>query len=202
MRTLVLGLVLGLAGCGSVEFGGKEKGASEDSPRATSYLVQDAAALPACDESSEGWLVYVKAESKMKACSGGAWTDVDLKIPQEMKIAGTMNCTGMLKDTVVMANYNLTQFTSGDTFVSFQVSTPAAASTNSIFYGAKQAGNADASINAPLDASGELTGGYFTAKINRTNGVVTILYKDSEFAGDLTWDIPISSCVANDFTKS
>lgn len=44
-----------------------------------SMLVADAGALPACDASAEGWLIYLKAEAKFQTCSEGKWADVDIK---------------------------------------------------------------------------------------------------------------------------
>lgn len=52
-------------------------------------LVQDAASLPACDATTEGKLVYVKASSEFEVCGGGAWAVIDLK-----GIAGTAGIAG------------------------------------------------------------------------------------------------------------
>jgi hypothetical protein len=44
-----------------------------------SLAVADVAALPACDASAEGWLVYVKAAASFQACIGGAWQAIEIK---------------------------------------------------------------------------------------------------------------------------
>lgn len=76
MRFIVLALALAFSGCG------KEDDKSEDSIEVKpSMLVQDAASLPSCDAASEGWVVYIKAESKLVACSASAWTDAPLGSP-------------------------------------------------------------------------------------------------------------------------
>lgn len=89
MKVVSLLVAVALVGCGSANFGGKggdNKDDGEDTPPAPtapashhSMLVQSAAALPACDASAEGWLVYLSAEAKFQACQSGAWVDAVIK---------------------------------------------------------------------------------------------------------------------------
>jgi hypothetical protein len=47
----------------------------------TSYYLDSAADLPACDAGAQGWLVYLKDPGEFQACEDGAWTVVDIQGP-------------------------------------------------------------------------------------------------------------------------
>lgn len=98
MRAIILGLTV-LMGCGSAaKFEGKAHESGSQAPTQApaqppapgaqgvdksgtsgAMAVVDAAALPVCDATSEGRLVYLKAETKFQTCSSGAWADISIK---------------------------------------------------------------------------------------------------------------------------
>lgn len=77
MRFIALITLLAVAsGCG----GGSEEGDAESATaKHHSLYIADATALPECSAEAEGWLVYLKAESKFMACSSGVWEEVAIK---------------------------------------------------------------------------------------------------------------------------
>lgn len=89
MKTFLLLATL-LTACGSGD-GGKSDGPAvtaqgeqekpEPAEQTKQYaeLVENAAALPACDATIEGRIAYVKAEATLQACAAGAWSVIDLK---------------------------------------------------------------------------------------------------------------------------
>lgn len=89
-----LGMMI-LAGCGQGDQG-TGMAASQPAPsqvqqtgtQTARYYVQDSD-LPACDASTDHWLVYVASSRTFKACNGGTWTVVDVTGP-----AGATGATG------------------------------------------------------------------------------------------------------------
>lgn len=82
-----LWLVLLAFGCGSDDGGSSGSGGAGHS-----FAVADESALPTCDAAAEGWIAYVKAESALKACTGGTWTDA----PIGSAIKETWDCPASL----------------------------------------------------------------------------------------------------------
>lgn len=136
MKSIIF-LISVLSACGTEKKdGGSDDGAPQDQqppPAAAeqhhSLLVQDATALPACDATAEGWLVYLKAEAKFQACSSGAWADVAVTttpatptsvIAEEYVCDGTedLNPDADVVEKALVAV--VTKFTSGDYFISCQ----------------------------------------------------------------------------------
>jgi hypothetical protein len=75
---LVLGFTTIACGDGGGDGGADAPPLSKDG----ALYIQDAGALPECNAEAEGRLAYVKAEATFKACSGGAWANVDVKGPK------------------------------------------------------------------------------------------------------------------------
>lgn len=85
------GLMLLLTACGQNQGGGsenetslvaqgeQEQPADEQQPKQYAELVDNAAALAACDATTEGRIAYVKADATLQACAAGAWSVIDLK---------------------------------------------------------------------------------------------------------------------------
>lgn len=161
-----------------------------------SLLIEDAAALPPCDEAGENWLVYVKAESKFKTCAAGAWTDVDLK-PFQNRIVGSIGCGGELEDTGVWFSYNAAQMASGDVFVNGSISEGSIEVGNTAYFSVQQNGFLTAPVLFNFDLSGDSNGGYFTISLDRASLKVTIRYKDSD--GDKQWVQTPDTCVVNQY---
>lgn len=143
MRFVVLALILVLISCG------KDDGGSDDTAglNHNAFLVQDAASLPACDAESEGWIIYVKADTKLVTCAAGAWADAPLGSGSGSFIEKRYGCEQAKDDVDTSADITLksnsvvfVKFKSGDAFLScsslMTTSTgliiPAA---NSIFFG-------------------------------------------------------------------
>lgn len=206
----LLALALWIVGCGDgANFGGskddkddKDEGAAapgdgtlqSDMPR--SMLVQDAAALPTCTPEAEGWLVYVKAEAKFKACLAGAWTDIDVA-PKPTKIGASIFCGGSLEGTAVWFSYSVAEMTTGDIFVSAAIKADAYKQTSSTsFFSAQQVGAATAAITIQDDQIGDDNAGYWTLQLDRKSLITTIVYKDADL-GEQTWTMQPSACVLN-----
>ncbi len=86
MKTLllVLSIALVLSGCGSSDSSSDSPSAKaveskDKSNVATSYYVENDAALVNCDKSTLGYLAYVKSSGEFKACLEAGWTVVDVK---------------------------------------------------------------------------------------------------------------------------
>lgn len=92
MRNLLTWLIPLLAACGSIDGGSGGSGETnivaqgEETPKDEAkpenqyaMLVQDAAALPACDANMEGRLAYVKADATFQVCASSAWSVIDIK---------------------------------------------------------------------------------------------------------------------------
>jgi hypothetical protein len=88
MRSYSLLIALLISACGSDDSADKaadnttilgDQLATAESAPERALLVQDASALPVCDEASDGLLVYVKADAQFQACAAGAWEVIDLK---------------------------------------------------------------------------------------------------------------------------
>jgi len=62
--------------------------ASDKAAPPHSMLIANAAALPACTASAEGWLVYLKAEAQFDVCSSGAWSAVTIETPDNEAASG------------------------------------------------------------------------------------------------------------------
>lgn len=104
-------LAFALVACGQNKNGGKgDDGGQQVAPAAEttgkntdphhSLLVADASKLPTCDDAGEGWLVYLKSESKFKACTAGEWLVVDIKGEKgEKGDSGTAGAAGAGADT-------------------------------------------------------------------------------------------------------
>lgn len=90
MKLIVLALLL--AACGSkkgsggddndepTQDDGTETDAGVTGAESSQYakLIEDVAALPACDADHEGALVYVKATSEFQNCAGGKWSVIEV----------------------------------------------------------------------------------------------------------------------------
>ncbi len=104
---------------------GKNDSANDSSKH--SMFVADAGALPTCDAASEGWIMYVKATSALKACTGGAWIDAPIAAPvgADSGIEAQWYCPGATLDlstdpneTLTGISMTVTKFKNGDYFSS------------------------------------------------------------------------------------
>lgn len=161
MRFVILAMLLIAAGCGKDEGGGNgdatddtpDKGGNPaGTPTHNAMLVPDAASLPACDAASEGWIIYVKAETKLVACEAGAWADAPLApspaadpttIVDKQWLCGTSADIDPDAD-ITLKGYGATvvKFKSGDVFMSctaslfFEGSGELAAAADTMFFSA------------------------------------------------------------------
>lgn len=85
MRTFSIWMATALA-CAAMACGSEKDTKSSDRGGATTRIngmtFADDASLPACDASTEAYLVYVTSTSTFKTCSDGAWADIDVKGPK------------------------------------------------------------------------------------------------------------------------
>jgi len=88
-KVIAVAILAAFSGCGK-----DNSDTSEDTGGKHSMLVAEAAALPACDADSEGWIVYVQAETKLKACTAGAWVDAPLAADKSSLVAEQWSCEG------------------------------------------------------------------------------------------------------------
>jgi len=85
MKIYTLILMTLITSCGAEDQGSEP---AADSGQRSLYLNTEAD-LPQCNDESENWLAYIKADELFKACQGGQWVTVDVVGPKgEQGIAG------------------------------------------------------------------------------------------------------------------
>jgi hypothetical protein len=177
--------------------------AADDNVEHHSMLVADVAALPACDASAEGWLVYVKKDAQFKVCATSAWADVDIKGEKgdagkdgtDNHVAGWIYCSGQLENTTLFYVYQASITSAGDVFAyggirsaSLQIGAPA-------FYAAAQNGAQTAAVNFTDDFETAPEAAFWDMSTNRQTLVVTMNYHTS--GGITTWTQDPSECVVH-----
>lgn len=198
MKTGLLLLSLCLVACGK-----SSENTAPDTPLGgvEGQIVKAESALPVCDSSRTGALVYVKDSSVFKTCEGGKWATVDLtgdkgaqgtpgatgasgdQGPQgnqgvpgtPMKITKSEECY-RLATTVTSLRYKRITFTSGDVVVQCRVMGNFE-NENTHFYAANTAGAANSFCSASYDSELPESGGRYEFRI--TNDVREVRYLDT-----------------------
>ena len=176
----------------------------------TSFLVDTAAQLPTCDSSRGGNLVYVKGETKFYTCSGTTWEVIAIQgpkgdagtTPNATKVSSAILCNGALSGTPLYFGYQARLFSSGDLFITGQISTASMDINNSTFYSSTQVGANTGGITLGFDLMGASNGGWWSMSLDRTSLIVTIENHDDDIANSThlnTWTMTPDKCTVQSY---
>lgn len=116
------------------------------------------------------------------------------------RIEASHFCLGLLEGTVLHFTYGAAVLTSGDVFAHASISGAAFEVGTSAYYSAQQNGAATARVIFTSDNLGAANAGWWDMALDRSTGIASIVYHDSDTAGGtMTWTMPASACTVNDY---
>lgn len=211
MRFTALALGLLISACGSEA---KHSGDSNKSPAPApdaaatrhSLMIADASALPICDATSEGWIVYVASDKVLEGCSAGAWAKLDLlkgdkgdagKDGAGDKIVSRFLCHDQL-EAGAHISYSASVMASGNVFASGEVSGTLYQIGASDFWAPQTPGADLGYISFVEDGVGSGNGAFWKVGLDRNTLILTAQYDDA----DLTPNIKTYTSTADKCTKT
>lgn len=190
-------------------------------PQYHSFAVTSEASLPTCTTPAEGWLAYVKADSKFRVCTAGAWTDIEVKGEKgdagtagaagkdgiagkdgkagtDNKIASSFHCGKSFESGTFTATYDAVTFDSGDVIVSGAIGDGDHDTSYTSYYSSQQNGATAGSVIFEKDESGPANSGWW--EMHRVGDGLAIQYHDADMTGGgKSWTLLAADCSKHTF---
>ena len=160
---------------------------------------------------SSGWAYYNSTDNKSYIYANASWnilaqdgtgatgaTGETGATGATSRIQYTVYCNAALEGTSLKYTYDVKQWNNGDLFIYGSIYGSSYEISATTMYSEIQTGWTTAPVFLTYDASGSANWGYWKISGNRTTGVVTILYTDSDVSGgSTTWVQDSSECTLN-----
>jgi hypothetical protein len=233
IRTFVISLVLlTVVGCGSDSKSDSNESGAKPAPTPTerpkvgtkekpySLAATTSDNLPDCATGLEGALAYTTVDKRFLTCTGGRWTNIEVKgakgdkgeagekgetgakgdpgpTGQNIghKVAYTILCSGPIESTSLYFSYKGVEFANGDVWASAKISDGYDGIQESVYFAATQNGAVTAPVQVQADRLGTANAGYWRFELPRDTLVLALVYSDADASGGSdSWSMPVSAC--------